>query len=66
MMADPLSSWRAFEASKIPTKPALHPTFLSIINAAADGPDPTALLDLGCGDGRLTIDLVRLYHPFWV
>jgi SAM-dependent methyltransferase len=48
--------WRQYEPEDIPTKPSLHPTFMTALrNSWAN----RRILDLGCGDGRLSIALVK-------
>lgn len=48
--------WRQYEPEDIPTKPSLHPTFMTALrNSWAN----QRILDLGCGDGRLSIALVK-------
>jgi SAM-dependent methyltransferase len=59
-MRNATDDWRYFDAGKIPTKastPHLD-RLLAQIGAAADHGGPIALLDVGCGDGRLS---KRLY-----
>ena len=53
---DAREDWRRFDAAAIPTKestPHLD-RFLADVAATAAGQPPLALLDVGCGDGRLT------------
>ena len=54
-MRDARDDWRRFDATRIPSKdatPHLDRFLRSVQEAAAGGPPP-ALLDVGCGDGRL-------------
>jgi len=54
-MRDARDDWRRFDATRIPSKdatPHLDRFLRSVQEAAAGGP-PLALLDVGCGDGRL-------------
>jgi SAM-dependent methyltransferase len=44
-------------AAEIPTKPKLHPLFLSAIEEKTRATSVCQLLDLGCGDGRLACEL---------
>ena len=53
---DAREDWRRFDATAIPSKestPHLD-RFLTDVAATAVGQPPLALLDIGCGDGRLT------------
>jgi SAM-dependent methyltransferase len=53
---DAREDWRRFDAAAIPSKestPHLD-RFLADVAATAAGRPPLALLDIGCGDGRLT------------
>lgn len=53
---DAREDWRRFDAAAIPSKestPHLD-RFLADLAATAAGQPPLALLDIGCGDGRLT------------
>jgi 2-polyprenyl-3-methyl-5-hydroxy-6-metoxy-1,4-benzoquinol methylase len=54
-MRDPCGDWRRFDAQKIPSKastPQLD-RFLAAVRATASPGPPLALLDVGCGTGRL-------------
>jgi SAM-dependent methyltransferase len=54
-MRDARDDWRRFDAAKIPTKdstPHLD-RFLRTVQEAAPAGSPLALLDVGCGSGRL-------------
>ena len=54
-MRDARDDWRRFDATRIPSKdstPHLDRFLRSVQEAAAGGP-PLALLDVGCGSGRL-------------
>ena len=56
---DAREDWRRFDATAIPSKastPHLD-RFLAEVAASAAGQPPLALLDIGCGDGRLTKQL---------
>ena len=55
-MRNATDDWRCFDVGKIPTKastPHLD-RLLAQIGAAADHGGPISLLDVGCGDGRLS------------
>jgi methylase of polypeptide subunit release factors len=45
---------------EIPSKPHLHPTFMTALRQRWEQGTPQAgrILDLGCGDGRLSLQLV--------
>lgn len=51
--------WARMEAASIPSKPALHEAFLGELEAVAAACTDRRgrVLDLGCGDGRLTAEL---------
>ena len=54
-MRDARDDWRRFDATRIPSKdstPHLD-RFLRSVQEAATGGSPLALLDVGCGSGRL-------------
>lgn len=51
------SFWARISATAIPSKPHLHETFLTAIGQRQGG----RFLDLGCGDGRLTLELAETY-----
>jgi SAM-dependent methyltransferase len=58
-MRDARDDWRRFDALRIPSKeatPHLDRCLLAVREAAAAGPPP-ALLDVGCGTGRLAARL---------
>ena len=54
-MRDALEDWRRFDAQKIPSKAATPQLdrFLAAVQATASENRPLALLDVGCGTGRL-------------
>jgi 2-polyprenyl-3-methyl-5-hydroxy-6-metoxy-1,4-benzoquinol methylase len=54
-MRDPRDDWRRFDAAAIPSKDStpLLDAFLHEVTTAASG-RPLALLDVGCGSGRLS------------
>lgn len=56
---DARDDWRRFAADRIPTKTAtpLLDAFLDACAAAADPGRVTTLLDVGCGDGRLAMQM---------
>ena len=55
-MRDARDDWRRFDATRIPSKDATPhlDRFLRSVQDAATGGPPLALLDVGCGDGRLS------------
>jgi SAM-dependent methyltransferase len=59
-MRDAGEDWRRFDPERIPTKQATPQldAFLRTVREAARNASPLALLDVGCGDGRLGM---RLY-----
>ena len=57
MSRDPRSDWSRYDAGRIPTKqttPRLD-AFLEQVRRNAAGTAPPSVLDLGCGDGRITM-----------
>lgn len=61
-MRDASDDWRRFEAGNIPTKEAtpLLDAFLATVLETAPADRPLALLDVGCGTGRLDRRLYEL------
>lgn len=54
-MRDACEDWRRFDAEKIPSKASTPHLdgFLSVVQETAPAAAPLALLDVGCGNGRL-------------
>eukprot|EP00041_Stephanoeca_diplocostata_P020454 m.458689 g.458689 ORF g.458689 m.458689 type:complete len:347 (-) comp21582_c0_seq31:2332-3372(-) len=50
--------WRSVAPTSIPSKDALHPAFCTLLSTHHGR---GSLLDIGCGDGRITLQLARDY-----
>eukprot|EP00288_Rhodomonas_lens_P015200 CAMPEP_0177693562 /NCGR_PEP_ID=MMETSP0484_2-20121128/2466_1 /TAXON_ID=354590 /ORGANISM="Rhodomonas lens, Strain RHODO" /LENGTH=168 /DNA_ID=CAMNT_0019204381 /DNA_START=58 /DNA_END=561 /DNA_ORIENTATION=+ len=51
--------WGPMAAADIPSKTTLHPTFMEAIESAWSQEHGGSVLDLGCGDGRIAVELIR-------